>query len=138
MPALGPWPRKLAQEHVKAIARAEGIRIRWVKGPQWMDFCEAYRVARLVSIPTCQNPMQYLVALHELGHVLGPFQLRHEFPGYTAAAFHLLEEAGADLWSAEHIHDDLDRHIRHAHVDRAVGMAFASHWWAVAVRAREG
>lgn len=67
--ARKPFPRKLVRNHVELLAGRYGIEINWIRNPDaaWADDLE-----RSIGIAKPTDPQRYLVALHELGHLLDP------------------------------------------------------------------
>jgi hypothetical protein len=135
-----PWKRNVAEVHIRTLARRHGIAIRYLRGRNWMEDAESSESAQLVHIPHPNNARQYLVALHELGHLIGPVGVstRDEHPDWSSDTFHLITEAAAWGWAVEHIHGDLDRSIAHLDFAKTVGYGFLTHCWAVAEHAQHG
>lgn len=130
------WPKKAAEKHLRRLARQSGIRVHWVKGRDWLHKCEAYEAARMVSIPRPNNQRQYLVGLHEIGHILGPMpnSSRNDWPG-TPGQFFMAMEAAAWGWAVEHIDHELYVLIPDPEdFDATVGRGMSSHAWHVAER----
>jgi hypothetical protein len=72
--------------HVAAICKDEGIRVLpHSRGGR------ASKEARIIAIRPVKSAITYAVALHELGHVLGPWQSQPR----------LYAEAGAWKWAKE-------------------------------------
>lgn len=73
-------------QHVAAICRDEGIRVlSHSRGGR------ASRTHKVIAIRPVKSAITYAVALHELGHVLGPWQSQPR----------LYAEAGAWKWARE-------------------------------------
>lgn len=132
------WKRNTAYVHLTTLAKKHGVKLRWVGGPGWLTKSEASYVARLVHIPRPYNPRQYLTALHELGHILGPFQVREEVDHLSATAYQILSEAGAWAWAVEHIHSDLVDAIQLDDIKRVAGHGFSSHLYVQAFYVHTG
>ena len=62
-----------AEAHVRSIAAKKAITIEWTAADR-ADEAWAVREMDLVSIPRIRSLGDYAIALHELGHVLGPRQ----------------------------------------------------------------
>ena len=73
------------EQHVHDIAKREGIEVVY-RGSGL-----AYRRKRRITIAPILGQVSYLIALHELGHVLGPN------PGLRLA-----QEAAAWKWALDH------------------------------------
>lgn len=128
------WPRKDAERHLRRIARKHGIRVHWVKGRNWIHEAEAYEAARQISIPRPHNQRQYLVALHEMGHILGPMpnSSRGDWPG-SPGTFLMAMEGAAWGWAVEHMDHDLALLVSSPEdFTASVGRCLASHAWNVA------
>lgn len=134
MAASKAWKRGIAEKHIKALCRSRHIAIRWVNGPKWMDKAESSEKARLVHIPRPYTPQQYLVALHEIGHIEGKITWYNsdEYRDWGIATIHLVIEASADAWAMEHIHPELLHTMRYEHVEKTAGVGMAHHIWSVA------
>lgn len=135
MPAK-PWKRNLARVHLTTLAGREGIKIKWVNGRGWMDKAEAFGVARVVVIPKPYNAVQYLVALHEFGHVLAKMTWADR-TGFEIGEAKMMYEAAAWGWAVTHIHPTLDKLIDEKHFQRSLGVALATHAWDLAIHAEE-
>lgn len=66
------WPRADATDHIRELARANGIRIRWAQ--QWHQSTSTD--AHVIVVPKPYNARLYMVALHELGHLVDPLSRR--------------------------------------------------------------
>lgn len=139
MPAK-PWKRKVAERHLLGLARRNGIRVHWLSGPKWHLRAIADSDKGRVSIPKPYSVKQYLVALHEFGHLLGsiPLTARTNVPfvgqeslNATPGAYHLLREMAAWAWAIEHIATELEVLVTPRHFDAALGHGIASHSWDV-------
>ena len=62
-----------AEAHVRSIAAKKAISIEWTAAER-ADEAWAAREMDVVSIPRIRSLRDYAIALHELGHVLGPRQ----------------------------------------------------------------
>lgn len=72
--------------HIAELAKANGIIIHW----STHRGC-AFRATRIVKIRHVCSPVTYAIALHEIGHILGPMQKEKR----------LFMEAGAWLWARD-------------------------------------
>jgi hypothetical protein len=129
------WKRNVATVHLNTIAKRNGIKIRWVKGRNWMEDSGAYEVAKMVYMPRPYTAKQYLVALHELGHLLGTLKSsgRHELNvDSTPGAYIYLAEASAWAWAIEHTHPELEEAIMRGDYAATVGAGMTSHAWELA------
>ncbi len=66
---MTPFDGSLAQAHIDEIIRAEALAVIAVDRS---DRARAWRRARRIAIPPIRSRRAYFVALHELGHILGP------------------------------------------------------------------
>lgn len=129
------WRRNIAEVHLVTIAKRNGIRIEWVKGRDWMEQAGAYEAAKQVDIPHPHTARQYLVALHELGHLLGVLRSTGRGDSQydtTPGAWIYLNEASAWAWAIEHIHSDLEHLCRARDYDRVIGQSMSTHAWTLA------
>lgn len=125
------------------MAREHHISIHWKNGRGWMDKAHTTTSAAadlsIAVIPRPNNARQFLVAMHEFGHILGPLprseRLSHH---WTPGEWELIEEAAAWGWAMEHIPDDLDRAITELDFEKTVNHCFGTHAWSVAHTARHG
>jgi hypothetical protein len=134
------WQRKVAERHLLSIARLNGLKIRWLSGRHWHTEAEAQGTAQRVLIPKPNNQLQYLVALHEFGHLLGPFPIvaRPGLPlvnatdiGASPGQYALLMEAAAWGWAIEHIANELEFCFTPKHIEKAAGEPLAAYVWGV-------
>lgn len=132
-----PFSRNIAKVHVSTLLSTNDIAVKWLEGRDWFWLASASHTAWRVEIPRPTSPKRYLVALHEIGHLLGPIAPGHrtENPDWTPGQFTLIEEAAAWAWAAEHIHDAIDMSLTEAHYRSVVGEGFTKHTFAVSVRA---
>lgn len=136
-----PWRRAEALAQLKRLARDNRIHVHWRNGPGWLNEAMAHTSAsagrRTVVIPRPYNARQYLVALHEFGHLLGPLpeaqRLAHP---WTSAEWKLISEGAAWGWAMEHIPDRLDVAITAHDLACTAGTGFWTHAWDVAHVAR--
>ena len=133
------WKRNIARVHLETLAAKHSIAVRWI-GPRrdWMEQAGAYESARMVEIPRPHTPGQYLVGLHEIGHLLGPIRYsgRHDScHDSTAGEWMYMAEASAWGWAMEHIHAELEERIELRHVAQAVGVSMSTHAWHIAYNA---
>lgn len=73
------------QDHIKRLVIDNQISCRWKRSGYGG---RAWRQARIVYLPPIKSPITYAVALHEIGHIVGPN------PGRR-----LEKEAAAWLWA---------------------------------------
>lgn len=135
-----PWKRNVAEVHLRTLCRTHGIAIRYVRGRNWMHLSESSETARQVHIPHPNNARQYLVALHEIGHLLGPIGVssRNDYPDWGSPMHHILCEASAWGWAVEHIHTDLDMSIGYVDFAKTLGRGLLTHSWSMAEHAVHG
>jgi hypothetical protein len=96
--------REVAEAHVKKLARRHQIRVRRTKN--WIN-SEADFVTRQIFCPAeFRTGLDYLIALHEIGHLMTPDAEPHIFyePGIASV---LRDEAAAWGWALEHADPDL-------------------------------
>lgn len=66
-----PWPRKRAEIHLEWLGQEHGVQVAWLKaGAHWTTASATPGRWPVVHVPKPNTPRQYLVALHEFGHVL--------------------------------------------------------------------
>lgn len=135
MPAK-PWKRNLARVHLDNLCGRAGIKIKWANGRGWMDAAEAFPVARTVVIPEPYRPVQYLVALHEIGHVLARMSWADR-TSYEIGEAKMMYEAAAWGWAVTHIHPTLDKLITEKDFQQSLGVALATHAWDLAIHAED-
>lgn len=133
MPAK-PWKRGLAKTHLVTLLKLHDIKATWISGPDWLHKSESWFASRMVTIPKPYTPQQYLVALHEIGHILAVIRWADR-TGYPVAEYKLMYEAAAWGWAVEHIHPQLDQRMPEKTFLRIIGEGFASHAWDLAVYA---
>lgn len=83
---LTPQAARLA-EHVEALVREHRV---WLRGSNRRG--RAWRSLRMMSIPEVRGQVSYMLALHELGHLLAP--------GHTTLT-RLQQEAQAWQWALD-------------------------------------
>lgn len=81
--ALNAWERDIIR-----LCRHHGITIRW----RAYAAGRAHRKARRITIGRVKGQKSYAIALHEIGHILGPRQTSHR----------LEKEVGAWEWAKAH------------------------------------
>lgn len=118
------FPVSRATAHLEAVAEAHNITVWWRRG---IEGSEANQPLRIASIPRPRNGLLYLVALHELGHILcrdaeSQYDAWDEDPDDIEGE--VTYEGAAWAWAAEHRDEGiriLDREWRRA------GTLFASY-----------
>ena len=58
-----------ARRHVHDLARQHDVEVHWVE--TW-EQAEGFHAIRAVRLPFIESGSDYLIALHELGHVIAP------------------------------------------------------------------
>lgn len=98
---MTPAQSARAQEHVAELGRQHGIRVRRVS--IW-EKSGAFLATRIVYVPReIVDPIDYLCALHEFGHILyRPSAMRHEAAGDDIAV-EVTCEAAAWGWALKHV-----------------------------------
>lgn len=132
------WRAGIARVHIETIAGRAGIKVQWKNGRAWLYEAAAYEAAWMVVVPRPHNPAQYLVALHELGHLLGPIKSsgRQDLnTNTTPGEYQFLCEASAWAWAVEHVHPDLEHRIDHKVFRSVIGDGMSTHAWSVALAA---
>lgn len=101
--------RAAAWAHIDALAAEHSITVRVISGQHG----EAHPTTRQVWVPDLRRPIDYLVALHELGHVCSKSALRfHDrFDKKGAHADRAACETAAWSWAVEHVDTDVLPHI---------------------------
>lgn len=135
------WRRKDAETYLRSLGRRHHINIRWLVGRDWHEKAEAIVSAaaglRLVRIPRPNNARQFLVALHEFGHILGPLpDDARLLADWSTGEWKLASEGAAWGWAMEHIPVDLDLAMTEDDLKRTVGAGLSTHAWTVAHEAR--
>jgi len=82
--AANAWERDVCR-----LCRQHGIEIRW---REHAAAGRAYPTERRITIGRVKGPASYAIALHEIGHLLGPRQTSHR----------LEKEVGAWEWAKAH------------------------------------
>lgn len=116
---MDPRTAERMTSHVKDLARAHGVRLRWCR--RWRD-AYAYPEAMTAIVPEIRHPHDYLFALHEIGHCVDPTaqRLRDDLDPHSL----ILCEGAAWAWAGEQAIPALARSMRAehwAHVSRAWG-----------------
>lgn len=62
-------------KHVAKIAKANGVKLVFVES---IDDCYGYIDSRTAHILAVTDEITYAIAMHELGHILGPMQGYHD------------------------------------------------------------
>lgn len=112
--------------HLETLAAEHGIDITWTSS--WRR-AEAYPQLSWAVLPTVRRPSDYLIALHELGHIASAHAQTPDFGGPYCD---LLCEGASWAWAAEHALPSLARHLR-AEDWNLVGYAFRSYLKLVAL-----
>lgn len=93
-----------ARRHVHDLARQHDVSLHWCD--TW-DQAETFALARHVRVPWIDSGSDYLIALHELGHVIAPcaqfLESREWHDTYTALAL----EGLAWAWACSVVQTDL-------------------------------
>ena len=58
-------------DHVASIIKEQRIAVQWTRG---RDSSTAWRRRRCIKIQRIKCPWTYAIALHEIGHIIGPHQ----------------------------------------------------------------
>ena len=125
------YSRSIAEAHLKALGRKHEITIRWVSGRNWIIKSWAHADTWKVEIPRPYAPRQYLVGLHEFGHLLGTINMseRAKLGVVTEGEYGLLGEMSAWIWASLNVHRDLYEAIDQKTFDSLVGPTLTSHLW---------
>lgn len=86
-----------ARRHVHDLARQHDVSLHWCDS--W-DQAETFARAREVRIPFIDDGQDYLIALHELGHVIAAGAQALEATGRTDPFTNLALEGLAWAWAA--------------------------------------
>lgn len=87
-----------ARRHVHDLARQHDVSLHWVEG--W-ERSEAFAGIREVRVPWIRDGQDYLVALHEIGHVVAPGAQALEETNRTDVFTTLALEGLAWAWVAQ-------------------------------------
>jgi hypothetical protein len=128
------FSRTAAYVHIKTILAIEGITVRWLTGRNWLAKAQAYESAWTVSIPKPNSRRQYLVGLHELGHLLGEVRPKHKLP-ISVGVSNVIEETSAWYWALSHIPPELDASIEVGTVQLLLAQTLNVHIWHAALLA---
>ena len=130
------YQRTIAEQHLKAIGKKHGIAIHWIGGRGWIHKAMAYHDGWRVDIPRPYSQQQYLVALHEFGHLLGPITTdSRRTLNITEGDHFLLGEMGAWMWASNNISAGLHEAIQLDLFVKLVGDALTAHLWDMSVLA---
>ena len=69
MPA--EWDAEAAEVYLLDLASQHSIEVAWISPDEWQE-AMAFEAARMVYIPAPVDFGQFLVGLHEIGHIVGP------------------------------------------------------------------
>jgi hypothetical protein len=108
-------------EHISALALQAGIKVHWTPRRRG---AEAFVDQGTAVIPTVTRPSDYLVGLHELGHILSP-DARAVSDSYDKYDV-ILCEGAAWAWAAAVSDDRLMAAFRKEDWDR-IGFYFRSY-----------
>jgi hypothetical protein len=130
------YSSNLAKVHLSTLVNKHGIRVRWCNGRNWMSDALAYHAAWQVTIPHPYTVRQYMVALHELGHLLGPIgpDARNALPA-TEGEHQLLWEASAWGWAVTNVHAGLYEAITPKVWDSLIAETLGGHLWEMSLLA---
>lgn len=121
---MDPGLRQRMARHVQDLADEHGIPVTWKPG--WRN-AEAFPSIPAITVPVIRSPRDYLVALHELGHVLSPESASlHDTPGPMWSYLGIVSEGAAWAWAATAAKPALVRHFRAKDWD-AVAYAFRTY-----------
>jgi hypothetical protein len=118
---MTPKARLFLRRHLKELAAANDVSLTWIKG--W-ERAEAFPVAREAVLPRIRTGGDYLVALHELGHILS-FEASlwaHATDPYGI----VLCEGAAWAWASANVSPEAVPLLSEEDWD-VVGQAFSSH-----------
>lgn len=113
-------------EHLLDLAEEHGVSVIWTR--KGWKHAEAYvdttasgeafpKRGGIVIIPVVKTPADYLIGLHELGHVLDENSTRFVYARDQYEE--ILTESAAWAWAAEHLPQRFLRHIRAKDWNRA-------------------
>jgi hypothetical protein len=130
---VSSWPKKEAEQYLRKLGRKHKVKIHWIKGRDWQYKAAASETARMVDIPRPYNVRQFLVALHEFGHIVGPMPNSRRLDyDMTPGEFKLMMEAAAWAWAMEHVPDTIyHKHVTLRAVAATAGTGLCSHAWSV-------
>jgi hypothetical protein len=104
---MTPAQRTRAKEHIAELAAEHRVKLRW-KTRRWES--QAHVETRQAWVPKAmRSPLDYFIALHELGHVVSPLAaLLHNGSG-ASWEFEFTSEAAAWSWAYESADPELLR-----------------------------
>jgi len=105
---MPPHIRARAMEHIEELARARKVRVHWVKS-RWK--AEAHVTTRQVWIPRIRSGIDYLIALHEFGHICCR-RSRRAADNEWSRETEMISESAAWAWAVEQIAPGLRRHLK--------------------------
>lgn len=103
------WDADFAEDHLLDLADEHEVQIMWDDNPQ-----HAYTTYRVVHISHPTDPVKYLIALHEFGHICSPRARLFERKFYKDPREYddyLLCESSAWAWAARFCHEGLYEEI---------------------------
>jgi hypothetical protein len=96
-----PLQQTRAREHITTLARANGVIVR--KVTRW-EKAGAFKASRIVYVPwPIKEPIDYLVSLHELGHILDRASASRAENAANDLAVEMICEAAAWAWAIKHV-----------------------------------
>lgn len=115
-----PAQRARATAHIAKLAKTKNVKVRrvsnWEKGAARPDL-------RVVWIPKVRTHMDYLTAMHELGHVLD--RRAAKLHGNEDTASEIVMEAAAWAWALKHVDRTVTGEMSEA-LRREIGRCWAS------------
>lgn len=112
--------RKLYRD-VRRHLNAQGVSVTWIE--EW-EGATAFPALREAILPRIRTPEDYLVALHEIGHIAYPNALAHAFDDDVYGI--VVCEGAAWAWASAAIPAELAAQIP-ADAWKVVGECFSSH-----------
>ena len=93
---MARFDAKQAERHLRLLRKKYGIERKWIK--RW-DRSFALAAPKIVRAPKAKNGIEYLVNLHEMGHLESSTARRyHRFPSTDLHA-EMMREAAAWAWA---------------------------------------
>ena len=87
---------KRAEKHLASLRKKYDIKRHWIK--RW-DRSFALMAPRSIRAPKVKEPIDYLVNLHEMGHIVSSTSRRYQRFGSTDLHAEVMREASAWAWA---------------------------------------
>lgn len=114
--------RTIAHLHLLSLAKKHRIHVTFITT---IEDAHSYPSAREAIVPFPVTGADYLIALHEFGHVASRMSSRHSDSGTTDKV--LVCEGAAWAWAANNLHPELASKLRASDFNYA-GACWLSHF----------